>query len=161
VLSILGFWLLRYILQGLSFVENLFISGSSISAADIINVLAYLAIIALLLAYAWDFGNWKPGTFSSYPALGTLLTALVYVGVLSAVFARLRPMLVEFAPEPVLILIFQVVLAILALTIVIRAAFIDRFGLAGWLTKLIASIRVSTMKESLNAYTSTITTKTD
>lgn len=141
VIAVLGVWVIRAILIDLSFIEGLRIPDTSVTGASIVNVLAYLVIIALLVAYGRDLGRLWPQAFPGYPELGSLLVALVYTVILAAVYAGLRPFLVEFLPDQEVLLILQILLAFIVLIIVARAAFIAYQGLAGWLTRLIAGAR--------------------
>lgn len=137
-LALLGVWIIRSVLLSLSFIEELQIPGGNLTASMIINALIFLVVIFLLVDYARNFAALWPLAFPGYPELGYLITALIYVGVLSAIYAGVKPILLGFAPEPEVMQIFQIVLAVLALIIVARAAVIAYHGLAGWLTKLVS-----------------------
>ena len=140
-IALLGVWIIRTVLLSLSFVEELRLTGTIITASMIINALIFLVVIFLLIDYARNFGALWPLSFPSYPELGYLITALIYVGVLSAIYAGVKPILLGLAPDPEVMQIFQIVLAVLALIIVARAAVIAYHGLAGWLSGMVSGYR--------------------
>jgi hypothetical protein len=102
-------------------------------------------IIGLLIVYARDLVAIWPQAFPGYPELGTLLAALIYIGVLAAIYAGLRPILFTSGSEAEIIMLIQAILVIVALIIVARAGFIAYQGLTGWLTRFIASFRQQTL----------------
>ena len=141
VVAVLGVWIIRSLLSGLSFIEGLHIPDTSMTGVSIVNALAYLVIIILLVGYARDLGQLWPQAFPAYPELGSLLVALVYTGILAAIYAGMRPFLVEFLPDREVLLIIQVLLAFFVLIIVARAAFIAYQGLSPWLTRLVSGFK--------------------
>ena len=141
VVAVLGIWIIRSLLSGLSFIESLHIPDTSMTGVSIVNALAYLVIIILLVGYARDLGQLWPQAFPTFPELGALLVALVYTGILAAIYAGVRPFLVEFLPDREVLLILQVLLAFFVLIIVARAAFIAYQGLSPWLTRLVSGFK--------------------
>jgi len=144
VIAILGVWIIRSLLSGLSFIEGLLIPDTSMTGVTIVNALAYIVIIVLLVAYARDLGQLWPRAFPTYPELGSLLVALVYTVILAAIYAGLRPFLIEFLPDREVLLIIQALLAFFVLIIVFRAAFIAYQGLSPWLTRLVSGLKSPT-----------------
>jgi len=144
VVAVLGLWIIRSLLSGLSFIEGLHIPDTSMTGVSIVNALAYLVVIILLVGYARDLGQHWPQAFPTYPELGSLLVALVYTGILAAIYAGLRPFLVEFLPDREVLLIIQVLLAFFVLIIVFRAAYIAYQGLSPWLTRLVGGFKSPT-----------------
>ena len=144
VIAILGVWIIRSLLSGLSFIEGLLIPDTSMTGVTIVNALAYIVIIVLLVGYARDLGQLWPRAFPTYPELGSLLVALVYTVILAAIYAGLRPFLIEFLPDREVLLIIQALLAFFVLIIVFRAAFIAYQGLSPWLTRLVSGLKYPT-----------------
>jgi hypothetical protein len=140
-IALLGVWIIRSVLLSLSFVEELQIPGVNVTASMIINALIFLVVIFLLIDYARNFGALWPLAFPGYPELGYLITALIYVGVLSAIYAGVKPILLGFVSDPEVMQIFQIVLALLALIILARAAVIAYHGLADWLSGLVSGYK--------------------
>ena len=140
-MAVLGVWIIRSLLSGLSFIESLQIPDTSKTGVSIVNALAFLVIIILLVGYDRDLGQLWLRAFPAYPELGSLLVVLVYTGILAAIYAGLRPFLVEFLPDREVLLIIQMLLAFFVLIIVARAAFIAYQGLSPWLTRLVSGFK--------------------
>jgi len=141
VIALLGLWILRAVIVGLSFVEQFQIPDFNIPTVGLINAFVYLLMIILLLNYARDLGGLWQQAFSGYPGLGVLLVGLIYVLVLAAIYNGARPILVGFIPDPEILMVVQITLIVLALLILARAVVQAYLGLAPWISRWITNLR--------------------
>ncbi|MCI0520799.1 MAG: zinc ribbon domain-containing protein [Chloroflexi bacterium] len=140
-LSLLGVWLLRAVLMGLSFVKQFQIPDFDVPTVSLISALAYLFIILIVINYARSFAVLWPQAVRGYPALGSLLVSFLYIIVLSALYKAFQPFIIELDPDPEMMLFIQGVLIVLALFILGRAFLLAYQGLAPWLSGWIVSLR--------------------
>jgi len=91
LLSLLGLWLLKAILTGLPFVEELHIPEVDISTPSIISSLIYLVIVIVLVKYASLLSRLWPQAFPGYPQAASVWVAIVYLIVLAMAYNSSKP----------------------------------------------------------------------
>jgi hypothetical protein len=133
LLSLLGLWLLKGILTGLPFVEELCIPEVDMSTPAIISLLIYLVIMFVLVNYATVLSRLWPQAFPGYPNLASVGVAVVYLIVLAVAYNGSKPIFRTITTDTQLLMIWQIVLAVIALLISIWVSAIVYRSLPAWL----------------------------
>jgi len=143
VLAILGLYLIRDIMVRLSFVQELRFPGVQITPAEILYILVLVLVLGMILVYARRVSVLWPQAFPGFAAVAVLVTAVLYVIALSVLYGLLKPIYAELFLDPEPLLITQVVLTLVALAILARAAVLVYNSLPAWLDNLRHSLNVS------------------
>lgn len=133
LISLLGLWLLKVVLTGLPFVEELHIPELGVSIPSIISMLIYLVIVIALVSYASFLSRLWPQAFPGYPQAVSVLVAAVYLIVLAVAYNGSKPIIRAITTDPQLMMIWQIVLVAIALFISLRASVIVYRFLPAWL----------------------------
>ena len=133
VLVLIGLWLVRLILNWLPFVKEMRIPGINISMPVLITCVIYLAVAFVLLGYAQTLRVLWPQSFPNAPEFGTVLAALVYLGVLAAIYFAFKPVILVFATEPDVMTVFQAILFVIAVVLIVQALIILYRSMPRWL----------------------------
>jgi hypothetical protein len=136
VFGLLLLFLFYRVLVNLSFVENLAIPDFPLTATAIIRSLTYLIALVLLLGYAQTLRDLWPQAFPKWSAITPVLTALLYVAVIAAVYSAIASPLLVLTRESDAVLVLQVVLLILAVFILGTAWMSFYSEMPGWLGNL-------------------------
>lgn len=134
LLSLLGLWILRTVLTGLSFVQELRIPDVPMTTPSIISALIYLTIIVLLVRYVSLLGRLWPQAFPGYPHAAAVGGGIVYLIALAQAYKGSKPLLAMTSADPELVMIWQIVLVFIALLVAIRVSVIVYRFLPTWLT---------------------------
>ncbi len=121
IISIIVLYFLREVFLGLSFVQDLHITGLNITTPMIISTLMYLLILVLLVIFARSLGYLWPQAFPLYSGLGAVITSVVYVISLSIIYTMLKPIFLRYISEPEPLLYLCILLALVALFLLGRA----------------------------------------
>ena len=140
LISVLMLYLLRSILNGLSFIQELQIPEWRITAPEIISIIMYLLVLVLLVNYARSVAYLWPQAYPRYSGVGIVITAILYVIGLSVAYTMLKPLFQRFFTDPEPLLILRVLLALIALFLLGRAAVVVYQSLPGWLDNLRTSL---------------------
>jgi hypothetical protein len=145
ILGLLLIWMVRTILIRLSFIEGLLIPEVPFSAETIITFFAYVAAFVILLVFAQSLRPlWTPA-FPRASGVGTALTTVIYVLMLSMVYSALRPLFLTLIDAPAeILLVLRVVLMVLAIILLSRAGQVIYQAIPNWLNNLrLDSIAIS------------------
>jgi hypothetical protein len=134
LLSLLGLWLLKAILTGLSFVEELQIPEVDVPTPSIIGTLIYLVIIVVLVRYAQLLGKLWTQAFPGYPQVASVGAAVVYLIALTAAYSGSKPIFRALTTDDEVLMIWQIVLVVLALLISIQVSATVYQFLPTWLS---------------------------
>jgi len=136
LISVLMLYLLRSVLQGLSFIQDLQITNWHITTPEIISTIMYLLVLVLLVIFAHSLGYFWPQAFPRYSGIGVVLTAILYVIGLSVIYSMLKPVFLRFISDPEPMLILRIILALVALSLLGRAVIVIYQSLPTWLNNL-------------------------
>jgi hypothetical protein len=146
IISIIVLYLLREIFLGLSFVQDLHITGLNITTPMIVSTLMYLLILVLLVIFARSLGYLWPQAFPRYSGLGAVITSVVYVISLSIIYTMLKPIFLRYISEPEPLIYLCILLALVALFLLGRAGVVVYQSLPAWLDNLRTSVITPPMK---------------
>lgn len=147
VIALFLVWFLKGVLLNLSFIEGLIIPSIPFSAAQMINLIAYLVAFVLLVGFTQTLRSYWALSFPTLANLTPALLVIIYVVLLSIVYQALLPILVELINDPRdFVLALQVTLAILAVILLAWVGKIIYDALPGWL----GSIRFDTPNAASN-----------
>jgi hypothetical protein len=121
VVVLFGLWLVNLILKWLPFVEEMQIPGLEIRLPVLITSAIYLVIAFVLIGFVQSLRVLWPKSYPQASELGSVLAALVYLGILVAVYYAFRPLIRVFTADPDAMTIFQAVLFVIALGLIIPA----------------------------------------
>lgn len=148
LIGLLLVWILRAILINLAFVETLRFPEVPLTAPQLVTMLTYLVAIVLLLGYARSLRSLWAQAFPKAAAFAPALTAIIYVLVLSAVYATLLPLFSAFIDDSAdFILTLRIILLILAIILLGWAAKVIYDALPGWLSTVHFDLPVSSAPE--------------
>jgi hypothetical protein len=133
LLSLLFLYILKALLDGSSYVENLYITKIDLSVATIINTFIYVVMIGILIGFARMVGNLWNGSFPKVMNGGSALISVAYLLMISMAYRGLAPFIVMISDEPDLLQITQVVFLMIGLSLAIWAFLIVYQNLPQWL----------------------------
>jgi hypothetical protein len=136
VILLVGLWLFKEIIIALPFTQELTIPRMPIRLPILINCVVYLVVIVLLIGYARSLNSLWRQAFPRFADLAAIFAAIVYLLALVAAYYALRPIILAFATDPYILLVFQAVLFIIALVLIIRVGVILYMRLPDWLSNL-------------------------
>jgi hypothetical protein len=136
VVILIGLWLVHLILNWLPFVTEMRIPGININMPVIITSVIYFVIVIVLLSYAKMLRVLWQQSFPQAPEFGSVLAALVYLGILVAVYYAIRPLLRTFITDPNIITIFQVILFVIAIMLIVPALSILYQSMPRWMAAI-------------------------
>jgi hypothetical protein len=142
IFALLGLWIVNLILNGLAFVKDLRIPDFDMPIPVLISSLVYLIMAILLVNYARVLSTLWAQAFPRYPEAASVLTSLVYLGVLAVAYKSLHPVFLFFATDPEPLMIFQLVLLVIAVVIIVRAGLIIYNALPAWIIRFRRSFEV-------------------
>jgi hypothetical protein len=133
LISLLGLWLIKTIINWLPFAHELPVSETGFSILMLINAVIYLIVILLLLGYAGTVRVLWPQAYPRFREVGFVIMAVVYIGVLIAVYNGFLPLIVVFSDDPSILIIFQALLLLFS-AIILGYAFLGVYRkLPAWL----------------------------
>ena len=121
------------VVVNLNVVETLIIPDMPFSVVSLLRALTFAGALVLLLLYAGQLRALWPRAFPRLAALTPMLTGLIFVLAISAGFTALRVPLVAYVDDPDIRLVFQLILALLAVAILTTAWLRIYAVLPGWL----------------------------
>lgn len=140
LISVLMLYIIRSILLGLSFIQELRIPNFNITTTEIISIILYLLVLVLLVIFVRSLGYYWPRAFPVYSGIGDVLTAVLYVIALSVIYSMLKPVFLIYIVDPEPILILRILLSLLALLLLGRAVLVVYQSLPTWLDHLRTSL---------------------
>lgn len=140
IITVIVLYLLRSVLLGLKFIQDLHIAGWKITTAEIISTIMYILIIGLLVIFARALSYFWPQAFPLYKGIGVVLTTIVYVIGLSVIYSMAKPLFLRFILDSEPLLILCVLLALVAIFLLGRAAVVIYQSLPAWLDNLRTSL---------------------
>jgi len=136
VVILIGLWLVHLILNWLPFVTEMRIPGINIDLPVIITSVIYFVIVIVLLGYAKMLRVLWQQSFFQAPEFGSVLAALVNLGILVAVYYAIRPLIRTFVADPNIITIFQAILFVIAIMLIVPALIILYQSMPRWLAAI-------------------------
>lgn len=134
LIGILLVWFLRAVMLSFSFAGGEIFSDFAITVESLITVIAYLAIIAMLISYANSLRTYWPRAFPQASSATTALTAIVYLIVLVMAYKAFLPFLVGVLDNSFEVIRWlNVLLSLIALALLAWAVKVIYDALPAWL----------------------------
>jgi hypothetical protein len=141
LITVFGLWIIRTVLVNLAFVQDLRIPDFPLATTTIINVFIYALIIYLLISFIRTVAGLWPLAFPRYREGVVVFQAIVYLIVLSQLYKVLQQVLPSFNLGSEGMLIIQLILVVLALTLVFRASVVVYHAIPSWVSAISDSLR--------------------
>jgi len=143
LISVFGLWLIKATLTSLSFVKELHIPDFPISIFDIISLVILLVLIALIIGYGRVISIYWSQAFPKYQEATSLWIAIIGLILLGCFYKLFKPLISMIIfdtssmssmnsnfSEPIFIL--QLVLLVIAVVIIFRAAATIYYAIPKW-----------------------------
>jgi hypothetical protein len=136
IFVIFGLALIRAILMRLPFTQSIRITNFPLTVENIVNAAIYLIVLLILLAYARSLLVLWPQAFPRFRDAGMFLAALVYIGVLVALYYTAGPIIIALEAGSDLFMWFEVIMLAIAIVLLIWAGIALYRFLPIWLSSI-------------------------
>jgi|WetSurMetagenome_2_1015567.scaffolds.fasta_scaffold597538_1 hypothetical protein len=134
--ALLFLFLMRAILNGLAFVENMVIPEINLRTTVVINVVVFITVIVLLINYLTAFSHLWPQAFPRYHEAAVIVTTILYLIALNQLYLGISQLMPLITTDAEVMMIIAVALVIIAIIMVIRAFVITYNALPNWLSTI-------------------------
>jgi hypothetical protein len=133
-------WIMRAILNGLTFVRSTTIPDLNLRMTDAISLVVFIAVLVLLFAFIAAVSRLWPAAFPRFPEASAIINTILYLILFNQLYKaaqQLIPLIAESGQSASEALMFVGVgLVIFALALVIRAFIITYQALPRWLASI-------------------------
>ncbi|MBM3703136.1 MAG: hypothetical protein FJW63_09185 [Actinobacteria bacterium] len=136
LIILLSLWILKLILVSLPFIKELIIPKPYLPITTIINLVLVIIAVLLLAAYNINLSRLWAKESPNLPEAGTIISTLIYLIIMAIAYGVIKELFLalEMGNEPLLIL--QIVLLVISVLLITRAAIVVYKSIPKWLTMI-------------------------
>lgn len=140
LIFVFGLLILNWLLMNMSFLEDLQFRVTKVNTAMIIKSIIYLVIVAILLRYAVYLGKMWQKAFPKFFQAALFFQTIFYLIAISVFYDSTLWIFQQYVEDQQIILIYQLILAVLAVILLIRGFVYFYEILPLWLHKIDLSL---------------------
>ncbi|MBN1181635.1 MAG: zinc ribbon domain-containing protein [Bacteroidales bacterium] len=134
--TLLAIWLVRIVVNSLSFINELIIPEININALIIINIIITVIVFCMILSFSIQIKPLWAMCYPKYQQVGLLFQTILNLILINMLYKGLKPILMTFEGSSEIMLIIQITLLLIVIGLVTRTMMILYREIPVWLGTL-------------------------